>query len=153
MTFELEKQQFDQHGFVIVRQLLAESEFTELKQNLDRYIRDVVPGLPDGDAFYQDRSRPVSRFATMNVWKCEHAQDGWKWRFAMPVGLSTTQLLGLMWNEFVNFEIRWNCSWSGETRAPAPEYSVLIRAANQLGASCFRQNSASSARHGPSFAS
>jgi len=25
---------------------------------LDRYIRDVVPTLPDGDAFYQDRSRP-----------------------------------------------------------------------------------------------
>lgn len=58
MTFELEKQHYDQHGFVIVRQLLGETDFTELKDNLNRYIRDVVPGLPDGDAFYQDRSRP-----------------------------------------------------------------------------------------------
>ncbi|RLT04279.1 MAG: phytanoyl-CoA dioxygenase family protein [Planctomycetota bacterium] len=58
MTFELEKQHYDRYGFVIVRQLLGETDFTELKENLDRYIRDVVPGLPDGDAFYQDRSRP-----------------------------------------------------------------------------------------------
>ena len=58
MTFEYEKEQYDQNGFVIVRQLLADKDFTELKQNLDRYIRDVVPSLPDVDAFYQDRSRP-----------------------------------------------------------------------------------------------
>ncbi len=58
MTFELEKQHYDQHGFVIVRQLLRDQEFTELKENLDRYIRDVVTHLPDADAFYQDRSRP-----------------------------------------------------------------------------------------------
>ncbi|MCY2966789.1 MAG: phytanoyl-CoA dioxygenase family protein [Planctomycetota bacterium] len=58
MTFELEKRHYDQHGFVIVRQLLGAPDFTKLKENLDRYIRDVVPGLPDADAFYQDRSRP-----------------------------------------------------------------------------------------------
>ena len=29
-----------------------------LKQNLDRYIREVVPTVPDSDAFYEDRSRP-----------------------------------------------------------------------------------------------
>ncbi|RPI90624.1 MAG: phytanoyl-CoA dioxygenase family protein [Planctomycetaceae bacterium] len=58
MKFELEKRLYDQHGFVIVRQFLGEPDFTELKENLDRYIRDVVPGLPDADAFYQDRSRP-----------------------------------------------------------------------------------------------
>jgi len=58
MTFELEKQHFDQHGFVIVRQLLGNQDFAELTENLDRYIRDVVPTLPDADAFYQDRSRP-----------------------------------------------------------------------------------------------
>ena len=58
MNFELEKQHYDQHGFVIVRQLLGDKDFTELKENLDRYIRDVVPHLPDADAFYQDRARP-----------------------------------------------------------------------------------------------
>lgn len=58
MQFESEKQYFDQHGFVIVRQLLGSEEFAELRENLDRYIRDVVPKLPDADAFYQDRGRP-----------------------------------------------------------------------------------------------
>ncbi len=58
MPFELEKQHFDQHGFVTVRQLLENQDFAELKENLDRYIRDAVPTLPDADAFYQDRSRP-----------------------------------------------------------------------------------------------
>ena len=58
MVFELEKQHYDEHGYVIVRQLLGDEPFAELQENLARYIRDVVPGLPDADAFYQDRSRP-----------------------------------------------------------------------------------------------
>jgi phytanoyl-CoA hydroxylase len=58
MPFEMEKEHYDQHGFAIVRQLLEKHDFTELLENLNRYIRDVVPTLPDADAFYQDRSRP-----------------------------------------------------------------------------------------------
>jgi len=58
MAFENEKSSYDQDGFVVVRRWLAPEAFAELNQNLDRYIREVVPGLPDGDAFYQDRSRP-----------------------------------------------------------------------------------------------
>ncbi|HJT79390.1 MAG TPA: phytanoyl-CoA dioxygenase family protein [Gemmataceae bacterium] len=52
------KDRFDRDGFVVVRQLLGPHEFAELCANLDRYIRTVVPTLPDGDAFYLDRSRP-----------------------------------------------------------------------------------------------
>lgn len=58
MPFEMEKEHYDQHGFVIVRQLLEKKDLTELHENLNRYVRDVVPTLPDADAFYQDRSRP-----------------------------------------------------------------------------------------------
>ncbi len=58
MAFELEKQQYDEHGFVIVRQLLNPAEFGELTASLDRYIREVVPTLADSHAFYQDRSKP-----------------------------------------------------------------------------------------------
>ncbi len=58
MNFESEKQHYDQHGFVIVRQLLGAREFAELNENLERYIREVVPTLPDASAFYQDRTRP-----------------------------------------------------------------------------------------------
>lgn len=52
------KDTYDRDGFVIVRQLLTAAEFTELRQELDRYIREVVPTLPDADAFFDDKSRP-----------------------------------------------------------------------------------------------
>ena len=58
MPYEVVKKSYDEHGFFIVRQFLSPGEFAELSDNLDRYIRDIVPTLPDGDAFYQDRSKP-----------------------------------------------------------------------------------------------
>ncbi len=58
MPYEAEKKLYDQHGFVIIRKFLGNADFTDLRDNLDRYIRDVVPTLADADAFYQDRSRP-----------------------------------------------------------------------------------------------
>jgi phytanoyl-CoA hydroxylase len=58
MTFDAYKEAFDRDGFVIVPQLLTPPEFTELGQNLRRYICEVVPTLPDSHAFYDDRSRP-----------------------------------------------------------------------------------------------
>jgi ectoine hydroxylase-related dioxygenase (phytanoyl-CoA dioxygenase family) len=48
----------DRDGFVVVRNFLPADELDVLRQNLDRYIREVVPMLPDTDAFYEDRSRP-----------------------------------------------------------------------------------------------
>lgn len=58
MAFEQYKEAFDRDGFVIVQQLLALAEFAELRDQMDRYIRDVVPSLADGHAFYEDRGRP-----------------------------------------------------------------------------------------------
>lgn len=58
MSFEAEKQNYDEHGFAVVREFLSGTELAELTGNLDRYINDVVPQLPDADAFYVDRSRP-----------------------------------------------------------------------------------------------
>ncbi|MFO0888023.1 MAG: phytanoyl-CoA dioxygenase family protein [Isosphaeraceae bacterium] len=52
------KSRFDRDGFVVVPGLLPPGDLAELAANLDRYIREVVPGLPDRDAFYVDRSRP-----------------------------------------------------------------------------------------------
>jgi len=48
----------DRDGYVVVRQFLAGDELAILQQNLDRYIRDVVPTLPEREAFYEDRGRP-----------------------------------------------------------------------------------------------
>lgn len=59
MTFEALKPVYDREGYVIVRQFLPPAEFALLKDNLDRYIREVVPGLPATDAFYDvDASQP-----------------------------------------------------------------------------------------------
>jgi phytanoyl-CoA hydroxylase len=52
------KRELDRNGFAIVRSFLPADELGELSRNLDRYIRDVVPTLPDGEAFFVDRSRP-----------------------------------------------------------------------------------------------
>ena len=52
------KSLFDRDGFVAIRQFLPAAELQELTDNLDRYIRVVVPGLPVTAAFYQDRQRP-----------------------------------------------------------------------------------------------
>ena len=53
-----EQSLFDRDGFVVIRGLLPPGELAQLRENLDRYVRDVVPGLPDTDAFYEDRARP-----------------------------------------------------------------------------------------------
>jgi phytanoyl-CoA hydroxylase len=52
------KSAFDADGFVVIRGFLSPDELGVLKHNLDRYIRHVVPHLPDGDAFYDDKARP-----------------------------------------------------------------------------------------------
>ncbi len=58
MAFEELKPAYDRDGFVVVRQLLPREQFRELTAELDRYIRDVVPTLPDKHAFFDDKSRP-----------------------------------------------------------------------------------------------
>lgn len=60
MNYDEYKEAYQRDGFVIVRQFLPPDELSDLTGNLDRYIRDIVPTLPDGDAFYEDRSRPES---------------------------------------------------------------------------------------------
>lgn len=49
---------FDRDGFLVIRNFLPAELFAELQSELARYIRDIVPTLPDADAFYDDRARP-----------------------------------------------------------------------------------------------
>ena len=58
MNYESAKPRFDRDGFVVVPQFLTQDEVRELAGELDRYIQEVVPGLSDSHAFYQDRNRP-----------------------------------------------------------------------------------------------
>lgn len=52
------KAAFDRDGFLVVRRFLEGDALAELTSNLDRYVSEIVPTLPDTAAFYQDRSRP-----------------------------------------------------------------------------------------------
>ena len=58
MQNEETKKAFDRDGFGIVRRFLDEGELAELTGELSCFIRQVVPTMPDADAFYQDRARP-----------------------------------------------------------------------------------------------
>ena len=58
MNFEQYREPFERDGFVAVPGFLPADALQELRDNLDRYIREVVPTLPDGKAFYQDPERP-----------------------------------------------------------------------------------------------
>lgn len=58
MDYSSYRTDYERDGFVVVRQLLPPSDFTQLQAELDRYIREVVPKLPPADAFYDDRTRP-----------------------------------------------------------------------------------------------
>ena len=52
------KSRFDEDGYVVIRGYLAVDEVRSLQSELERYIDYVVPTLADGDAFYDDRTRP-----------------------------------------------------------------------------------------------
>lgn len=58
MTLDEWKPAYDRDGFVVVRGFLPPRELAELNAQLDRYIRDAVPTLPETAAFYLDRTRP-----------------------------------------------------------------------------------------------
>ncbi len=58
MNYEEYKEDFDRNGYVVVRQFLPSDEMADLRENLDRYIREIVPTLSGEDAFYQNRDRP-----------------------------------------------------------------------------------------------
>ncbi len=49
---------FERDGYVVLRNFLSTDEFQTLVANVERYIREIVPTLPDSDAFYDDRSNP-----------------------------------------------------------------------------------------------
>jgi phytanoyl-CoA hydroxylase len=61
------KARYDRDGFAIVPQFLPASLLAELRSQLDRYIRDVVPTLPDTHAFYEDKQRPETLKQLQNM--------------------------------------------------------------------------------------
>jgi hypothetical protein len=46
----------DENGYVVIRKFLNEHEIMELIIETERFIKDIVPGLPRESVFYDDKS-------------------------------------------------------------------------------------------------
>lgn len=66
-------QQFSDGGVVRIPALLATDELAELERELARYVREIVPGVPAGDAFFE---RPGD-VATLKQLQRMHEHDGY----------------------------------------------------------------------------
>jgi len=55
-------EQYDRDGFVLFREFLHLDELDEFIVNIDRFIRDDLPGLPDSQAKYHDKTRPETLY-------------------------------------------------------------------------------------------
>ena len=49
------KQSYDRDGYVRLPGFLDPRQLKDLLANLDRYVREVVPGLPRADVFYEEK--------------------------------------------------------------------------------------------------
>jgi phytanoyl-CoA hydroxylase len=47
------KGDFNRNGFIILRQYMSAAEVSEVGDNIERYVTDVLPGLPGDDAYYE----------------------------------------------------------------------------------------------------
>jgi ectoine hydroxylase-related dioxygenase (phytanoyl-CoA dioxygenase family) len=57
---------FHRDGFVIVRQLYTRAEIDEVARQLEQYLREIVPTLPTGDAYFEDSpAKPVKSLFRM----------------------------------------------------------------------------------------
>lgn len=52
------EERFASDGFVRIERFYSPAQVAEVLAELHRYVAEVVPDLPDTDAFYEDRSRP-----------------------------------------------------------------------------------------------
>ena len=65
------KESYDRDGFVLIRNFLSPNEYKPLFAVLDRFIREVVPSIPDEAAFYQDKSQPETLKQMQHIAKFE----------------------------------------------------------------------------------
>lgn len=86
------REHFLSYGWCAARGLLDPDTVSEVIENVDRYVRDVVPGLDPSYAYYEKRGRPE----TLKQLQMMHAHDAW---FAAqanggPIPLLAELLLG-----------------------------------------------------------
>lgn len=56
INIETTKAEFDENGFVALRGFLDPGEVEQVRENLERFIRDIVPTMPKEHVFYEDKA-------------------------------------------------------------------------------------------------
>ncbi|MFN7920241.1 MAG: phytanoyl-CoA dioxygenase family protein [Bryobacteraceae bacterium] len=65
------KQRYDRDGFLEIRGLLDAAELAALEAELDRYFREIAPGLPAGDIVWEKEPMPDGSRRVRNLWRME----------------------------------------------------------------------------------
>lgn len=72
---------FDQDGYVAIRPLFDSETISEIRAETARFIRDVVPTMPDTRVYYEDRNDPTSLKQIQKMFEyddyfAKHMNDG-----------------------------------------------------------------------------
>ena len=63
------KQDFDRDGYIILLKHLSAEEIAEVGENVERYVREVLPELPEDQAFYEEKgdTKTMMRLQGMQI--------------------------------------------------------------------------------------
>jgi len=67
---------FKKIGFVLLPSFLDTQEMADLKNNMIRYIREIVPSMPKEEVYYDDRKRPDTLKQISNMFKYDEFFHG-----------------------------------------------------------------------------
>ena len=63
------RQDFRRDGYAVVRSFYSPQEMQEIENNLDRYLREVVPALPADENYYEVKGQPETLKYAKNMSK------------------------------------------------------------------------------------
>lgn len=69
----LDRNRMNEDGFVLLPRFLSGNDLAELNRQLDRFIQQVLPGLPSEDVFYEDKNdartlKQIQRMGSHDAW-------------------------------------------------------------------------------------
>lgn len=112
---EVLREQYDRDGFVIIRELFTPAELQNLLAQIDRYIREVVPTLPQEAAFFDDYSKPE----TLRKMQSLDKNDAWFSEF-MNSGKHVPILEHFLRDKFSPQGLEWFDKLPYDTNATPP---------------------------------
>jgi phytanoyl-CoA hydroxylase len=96
------KADFDRDGYVVLRGFYSADEVRNIRHNVERYVRDMGPGLPPGELMYEDKSKPDSLKRLAHV----DQYDRW-FREFLHAGKSTALAELLLGGQVIGQQLAW----------------------------------------------